>query len=359
MIESRCGILCRQCKYREPMNCAGCIAIDKPFWGEACPVKSCCEGRGHEHCGQCDEFPCELLNEFAYDKEQGDNGKRIETCRIWANYECHGIDSCELSAEDVISTLEKETTFTLATCADNRVTTRSMSHVNDDLTVYFQTGEYYLKTQQIKSNPRVALSVGGYELEGIAEIIGHPMDEANKFFIEKYKNKHPNYAGRWSKIPNQIVVRVEIMRARQWRYIDGKPVIAIKHFNIPHIQENTFDSYRFIQDVVTQNADALKSYFTPNAIICWHDSNEQFTTSEYIRANCEYPGKWHGEMQRVELIDNGIVIVTKISSSESTHLVTSFIRLTNGKINRLDEYFSDCGEAPEWRQKMNIGRPIK
>jgi hypothetical protein len=83
MIESRCGILCSQCEYREQTNCKGCVAIDKPFWGESCPVKSCCEVRDHDHCGQCSEFPCDLLNQFAYDKEQGDDGKRIETCRLW------------------------------------------------------------------------------------------------------------------------------------------------------------------------------------------------------------------------------------------------------------------------------------
>jgi hypothetical protein len=83
MIESRCGILCFECDYREKMNCGGCVNIDKPFWGDACPVKSCCEGRNLEHCGECDEFPCDLLNQFAYDKEQGDDGKRIEQCKKW------------------------------------------------------------------------------------------------------------------------------------------------------------------------------------------------------------------------------------------------------------------------------------
>ncbi|MCL2391085.1 MAG: DUF3795 domain-containing protein [Oscillospiraceae bacterium] len=82
MVESRCGIHCSSCKYREKMNCAGCTNIEKPFWG-SCPLKDCCEGRGHEHCGQCVEFPCGQLNDFAYDKEQGDHGKRIENCRIW------------------------------------------------------------------------------------------------------------------------------------------------------------------------------------------------------------------------------------------------------------------------------------
>lgn len=82
MIQSRCGILCSECKYSETMKCPGCVLIENPFWGD-CSVKSCCEGRMHEHCGQCDSFPCELLHQFAYDDEQGDNGQRIEQCAKW------------------------------------------------------------------------------------------------------------------------------------------------------------------------------------------------------------------------------------------------------------------------------------
>ena len=83
MVESRCGILCGQCQYREQMGCAGCVNIDKPFWADACPVKACTEGKTHAHCGQCQNFPCQLLNQFAYDEKQGDGGKRIEQCRLW------------------------------------------------------------------------------------------------------------------------------------------------------------------------------------------------------------------------------------------------------------------------------------
>lgn len=83
MIESRCGSLCNECEWRERTGCTGCTNLEKPFWGE-CAVKLCCEGKNLEHCGQCSDFPCELLKEFAYDKEHGDDGKRIEQCRIWA-----------------------------------------------------------------------------------------------------------------------------------------------------------------------------------------------------------------------------------------------------------------------------------
>jgi len=82
MIESRCGIVCSKCRYREEMNCAGCVHILNPFWGD-CPLKSCCEGKELDNCGYCGDFPCDLLNQFAYDKEQGDNGRRIERCRVW------------------------------------------------------------------------------------------------------------------------------------------------------------------------------------------------------------------------------------------------------------------------------------
>lgn len=83
MIESRCGLVCSECDFFAKGRCAGCTKIDKPFWGERCPVKSCAEARTHAHCGQCGKFPCAQLHAFAYDKEQGDDGARIEQCRAW------------------------------------------------------------------------------------------------------------------------------------------------------------------------------------------------------------------------------------------------------------------------------------
>jgi len=52
-------------------------------------------------------------------------------------------------------------------------------------------------------------------------------------------------------------------------------------------------------------------------------------------------------------------IISKISSGEDIFLITAFAKLENGKISRLDEYYSECGPAPQWRQEMKIGKPIK
>ena len=49
----------------------------------SCSVKDCCESKNNEHCGICNNFPCELLKQFAYDEKQGYDGKRIEQCKKW------------------------------------------------------------------------------------------------------------------------------------------------------------------------------------------------------------------------------------------------------------------------------------
>ena len=82
MIESRCGLLCGECRFHAEGGCQGCVNIETPFWG-ACPVKSCCESKELVHCGLCREFPCQQLTGFAFDAAEGDNGRRIEQCRLW------------------------------------------------------------------------------------------------------------------------------------------------------------------------------------------------------------------------------------------------------------------------------------
>ncbi len=85
MIESRCGICCTQCNAKESygVDCPGCVNIAKPFWGN-CSVKSCCEGKGLSHCGECADFACELLKSFSYATDgHGDDGERIRQCEKW------------------------------------------------------------------------------------------------------------------------------------------------------------------------------------------------------------------------------------------------------------------------------------
>ena len=117
----------------------------------------------------------------------------------------------------------------------------------------------------------------------------------------------------------------------------------------------------FWEAVLSQDRKALAEYFCRDAVIRWHCSNERFTVEEYIRANCGYPGEWTGEIERVEEAENTVITAVHVfpkDGSASFH-VTSFLRLKGGRIQELDEYWADDGEAPDWRRKMNIGTKIR
>ena len=116
----------------------------------------------------------------------------------------------------------------------------------------------------------------------------------------------------------------------------------------------------FWNDIIAQNRVSLPSYFCDDAVIRWHCTNEQFTVEEYIRANCDYPGKWKGDIERLEKFDSKIILVGKVKSEDETIVchVTSFIKLQDDKVIEMDEYWSDDGEPPSWRKELGIGSPI-
>jgi len=118
---------------------------------------------------------------------------------------------------------------------------------------------------------------------------------------------------------------------------------------------------QFWKDVLNQDEQAIRQYFHTNAYVNWHCTNEHFTLDEFVIANCEYPGNWDGEVERIEQIDNLIITVTHVYPTDhslSFH-VTSFIKLLDDKIISVDEYWADDGQAPKWRIDKCIGTPIK
>ena len=120
------------------------------------------------------------------------------------------------------------------------------------------------------------------------------------------------------------------------------------------------DIYKFWQAVLEQDEDAIREQFDKGAYVNWHCTNEHFTVDEFITANCEYPGKWGGVVERVEKINDLYITVTHVYSqdrAQSFH-VTSFIRTAGHKIAAVAEYWADDGAAPGWRLDKHIGTAI-
>ncbi len=118
-----------------------------------------------------------------------------------------------------------------------------------------------------------------------------------------------------------------------------------------------FPVEKFWRDVLAQDRTALPKWFAPEARIHWHCTQERFTAEEFIRANCEYPSQWEGQVQRELWAGDTLVTVTHVyekGGAVSCH-VTSFFRFQEGKILSLDEYWADDGPPPLWRQAMDVG----
>ena len=121
------------------------------------------------------------------------------------------------------------------------------------------------------------------------------------------------------------------------------------------------DIYQFWKDILAQDAKAIKGYFEKDASIRWHCTNEHFNVDEFIIANCEYPGSWDGEVERIEKIKDLFVTVTHVytQNRELSFHVTSYIKVNKDKIVSVDEYWADDGMAPQWRLDKHIGKAIQ
>ncbi len=121
------------------------------------------------------------------------------------------------------------------------------------------------------------------------------------------------------------------------------------------------DIHAFMAAVAAQDAQGMRRFLHPEAQIHWHNSNECFTAEEYIRANCEYPGSWLGQVERLEQAGDLSIAVTHIWAPEGSPSFRSisFIRVQDDRIIALDEYWSEDGPPPAWRQAIGIGRAIR
>ena len=125
-------------------------------------------------------------------------------------------------------------------------------------------------------------------------------------------------------------------------------------------EKTKMDMKSFWAAVLRQDADAIRPYFHPEAYVNWHNTNEHFTVEEFIRANCEYPGQWEGEVEQIISTDDCMITATHVHSVDgkiSCH-ATSFIHIADGRITAMDEYWGDDGQVPQWRQEKHIGTPI-
>ena len=64
-----CGVDCAACPDLASGACPGCRKSEWPD-GDPCPPVACCQKKSILHCGQCTQFPCDMMREF-YEESDG------------------------------------------------------------------------------------------------------------------------------------------------------------------------------------------------------------------------------------------------------------------------------------------------
>lgn len=159
----------------------------------------------------------------------------------------------EVSYEDtklrMIEEIGKHQRGYLATSVGDSVTVRRMGLVPDGLTIWCLTDEETRKYRQIKENPNVAIAAGqDLQLEGMAFLRGHPLDEENTGFIDVYRETQPELYERGLR-------EGRILHRRGTRVIEIAPTrIALNVWTPNFDLEPNFHPYMLILNTETEKA---------------------------------------------------------------------------------------------------------
>ena len=134
-------------------------------------------------------------------------------------------------SDEIIGLLEKAQTVILATCANDRVTARTMNMVNDGLTIFFQASENGDKGKQIRDNPNVAIAFDNVQVEALARFTNNT-DEVG-LCSTKFKAKFPRLYEKYADFPEEPTLVCKPLKFKLYKFIDGKVC-----FDILDIKQN-------------------------------------------------------------------------------------------------------------------------
>ena len=109
----------------------------------------------------------------------------------------------------------------LATSSNNRVTSRTMSFVIYENKFYCQTDKKFLKVEQILDNPKVSICIDNIQIEGIAQIIGKPLE--HNIFVTLFKKYFKNSYENYSFLENEILLEMNPIFITVWNYKESIP----------------------------------------------------------------------------------------------------------------------------------------
>lgn len=124
----------------------------------------------------------------------------------------------------IIAQLNTISEIVLSTSYQDRVTSRTISIVNDGLSLFFLTLKTYRKYKQIGKNSQVALCFENLQIEGHANIRNHPDDIENSIISHRLKKgRFADIYSKYSKYENCVLIEVIPQFMTRYLSTDDKP----------------------------------------------------------------------------------------------------------------------------------------
>lgn len=108
----------------------------------------------------------------------------------------------------------------------------------------------------------------------------------------------------------------------------------------------------FWKTMSEQRFEDLKGFFDEEALVFWPNTEEMFTVDQFIKANAAYPGTWDETVKQIYEIENGMITETLVDDHRISFYAISIFEIKDDKIVSLKEFWSNNGEAPDWRKQM-------
>ncbi len=131
----------------------------------------------------------------------------------------------EVKLRELFDRLGEGRIMVLATGDGSRISARSMSVVIYDNKFCFQTDRTFVKYRQLMMNKNAALCCENISVEGTAEEVGRPVENAR--FCRLYKQHFEGSYNAYSELENEVVFRLTPKLIKMWIYENGLPYVEI------------------------------------------------------------------------------------------------------------------------------------
>ena len=127
--------------------------------------------------------------------------------------------------EHFLKKLGKGKRMVLSTSYNDIVTSRTMSIIQMNGKLYFQTDRTSKKYKQLMKNPHISLCMENIQIVGQCKEIGQPLENID--FISAYKKNFLDSYTRYSSLANERLFEINPTYVEKWIYIDNIPFIEV------------------------------------------------------------------------------------------------------------------------------------